>query len=128
MNDRHDLRPEPSLEEVIQCVRDSSGDRKTAIDEHTWLEKDLGITGDDGSELIEEAELRFGVSLFDEEGNAFGLKENEYLFTAEGLDLLGICQFIDWLRGIPRSVITDLNVGQLHQALVRACRKRDMEG
>jgi hypothetical protein len=113
---------------VTETAKSKLTDRKTAIDENTRLEKDPGIAGDDGSQPIEEAELRFGVSLLDEEGNAFGLKENEYLFTGKGLGLFGICRFIDWLRSIPRPVITDLTVGQLHQALVRACRKRNMEG
>ncbi len=50
----------------------------------------------------------------------FSLKENEYLFNSEGLDLLGICRFFEWIRGIPRPVIRDLSVGQLHRALVSA--------
>ncbi|MEJ1267413.1 hypothetical protein WDV93_08480 [Pantoea ananatis] len=49
----------------------------------------------------------------------FDLKENEYLFSSEGLDLLGIGYFFEWLRGKPHSVVKDLSVGQLHQVLVK---------
>jgi acyl carrier protein len=57
----------PSLEEVIEFVREFSGDHKSVITEHTLLDADLGITGDDGVELLEDAEKRFGVSFVTEE-------------------------------------------------------------
>ncbi|MBK0124352.1 DUF1493 family protein [Pantoea sp. S61] len=50
----------PTLEQVIEFVREYSGDLKSVMTEHTRLEADLGITGDDGVELLEEAEKRFG--------------------------------------------------------------------
>ncbi|HAU5564083.1 TPA: hypothetical protein JD264_09775 [Serratia fonticola] len=57
----------PGLEEVIEFVREFSGDHKSVITEHTRLGADLGITGDDGVELLEEAEKRFEVSCVTEE-------------------------------------------------------------
>lgn len=84
---------EPSMADVIAFVRDFAGCRREIIDENTWLEKDLGITGDDGVELLEEAEKVFGVSFSAEEGGfrkAFSLKENEYLFHSEGIDFLAL--------------------------------------
>ncbi|MGK3125116.1 hypothetical protein ACCY16_13360 [Candidatus Pantoea formicae] len=58
---------EPTLRQVIDFVREFSGDVKSVITEHTRLEADFGITGDDGIELLEEAEKRFGVSFVTEE-------------------------------------------------------------
>jgi hypothetical protein len=37
------------------------------ITKHTLLDADLGITGDDGVELLEEAEKKFGVLFVTEE-------------------------------------------------------------
>ncbi|MEN4789313.1 hypothetical protein [Pantoea agglomerans] len=119
---------EPSMADVIAFVRDFAGCRREIIDENTWLEKDLGITGDDGVELLEEAEKVFGVSFSAEEGGfrkAFSLKENEYLFHSEGIDFFGIVYLCRRLRGIPAPVIRDLSVGQLHSVLVEALNKKE---
>lgn len=113
---------QPCLEEVIAFVREYSGDVKSMITEHTRLEADLGITGDDGVELLEEAEQRFGVCFVTEERSfkeTFGLGENEYLFNAEGLDLLGVRRLIGWVRKEPRCVVRDLTVGELWRVLGR---------
>lgn len=112
---------EPTLQQVIDFVREISGDVKSVISGETRLEADLGIAGDDGVELLEEAEKRFGVSFVTEERSfkeTFGLGENEYLFTAEGLDLLGVGRLIGWLREEPRAVVRDLTVGELWRVLV----------
>lgn len=53
----------------------------------TLFEDDLGITGDDGCELLEETERRFGVCLSSPEHGyrqTFGLGPNEFLFHSEG--------------------------------------------
>ena len=117
----------PSVEEVIAFVREFSGCTRKAIDESTLLEEDLGICGDDGVELL-EAEKFFAVRFeTDEEDfrSLFSLKENEYLFTSEGLDLLGICYFFRWLHGEPEPVVRDLSIGQLHQVLVKVRSKQE---
>lgn len=119
---------EPPLADVIAFVREFSGCRREAIDENSWLEKDLGITGDDGVELLEEAENVFGVSFSAEEDGfreAFSLKENEYLFHSEGIDFFGIVYLCRRLRGIPAPVVRDLTVGQLHSALVESCNRKE---
>lgn len=112
----------PELEDVIAFVRDYTGWKSQVINETTQLEKDLGITGMDGVDFLQDTETFFAVS-FETEGEnlstLFDLKENEYLFSSEGFDLLGICYFLEWLRGEPHSVVKDLSVGQLHRALVR---------
>jgi len=112
---------DPTLEEVIDFIREFSGCRNKFIDENTWLENDLGITGDDGVELLKEAEKIFDVSLPPEGEDfckLFSLKENEYLFHSEGIDFFGIAWLYRRLRGIPAEVIRDLSVGQLHRVLV----------
>ncbi len=113
----------PSLFQVIEFVRDFIGDRRTPINEDTYLEADLDVTGDDGSELLEEIAQHFGVILCTETDGyrtTFGLQENEYLFESECFDFFGINRLSDWLRGVPRPIIRDLSIGQLHRALVDA--------
>jgi len=112
----------PELEEVIAFVRDYTGWKSKVINEATRLENDLGITGMDGVDFLQDAEKFFDVSFETEDENIrtlFDLKENEYLFSSEGFDLLGICYFLEWLRGEPHPVVKDLSVGQLHRALVK---------
>ncbi|HBC5671023.1 TPA: hypothetical protein KEV01_001158 [Citrobacter koseri] len=111
---------QPELSEVILFVRDVTGIQRATITGDTLLESDQGIAGDDGTELLTEAEKVFGVSFPDDIQafrTLFSLQENEYLFTAEGIDLLGIVRLINWLRGIPRPVITDLSFGKLCRVL-----------
>ncbi|QTF10913.1 DUF1493 family protein [Brenneria izadpanahii] len=112
----------PSLLEVISFIREHAALRKQHIDENTYIEEDLHITGDDGVELLEEAEKVFGVCFETEDHNLatlFSMKDNEYLFTSEGFDPFGIFRFFEWLRGIPGSTVRDLTVGELHQVLVK---------
>ncbi|ALB64682.1 hypothetical protein AFK62_02715 [Cronobacter condimenti 1330] len=116
----------PSLTEVIAFIREFSGCRREAIDENTRLEKDLHITGDDGVELLEEAEKVFCVSFEtpDEDFRTlFSLSDNEYLFNSEGLGLIDIGYFWRWLHGRPQPVVCDLSVGKLHQVLVKLRRE-----
>ncbi|WP_039054780.1 hypothetical protein [Enterobacter sp. Bisph1] len=117
---------DPKLEDVIAFVRKCTGCYREAIDENTLLENDLGVAGDDGDELLQEAEQVFGVSFGREEHfrALFSLKENEYLFTGEGLDLLGICYLWRKLRGIPEPVFRDLSIAQLHNVLVKLRSKQ----
>ena len=119
----------PSFDEVVAFVRESRRIRKDrSITPETRLEADLGITGDDGVDLLEEAEKHFKLRLTsDEHGvrETFNLKPNEYLFESEGFDPLGITTLIRWLRGEPRPVVRDLTVGELHKALGRAASKEN---
>lgn len=90
------------------------------ITPETEFERDLGITGDDGSDLLEAAQKHFRVILASDEGGyraTFGLGPNEYLFNAEG-------------SGIGAALITlfttasvrAFTVGELHQAIVKLQR------
>jgi hypothetical protein len=56
----------------------------------TQFERDLGLTGDDGDDLLIATEKQFGVALCSEETGVretFDLGPNEYLFHSEGLEL-----------------------------------------
>jgi hypothetical protein len=60
----------------------------TVITGITLLDRDLGITGDDGIELLEELQERFGVSFAGADGTlgeTFGLEKGEFLFESEGV-------------------------------------------
>lgn len=88
----------PSLSEVISFIREYSGLRKQPIDANSYIEKDLHIAGDDGAELLEEAEKVFGVSFETGDHNLkslFSMKDNEYLFTSEGFDPFGSFVFLN---------------------------------
>jgi acyl carrier protein len=77
-----------SFDQFADFVRDRSGiSQGKQITLDTQFERDLGITGDDGEELLTAAEKHFGVLLSDEAGGyrqTFNLNPNEYLFNAEG--------------------------------------------
>ena len=112
----------PTLADVISFIREFAGLQKHAIDENSYIENDLHIAGDDGVELFQEAEKFFGVCFETDEHNLrtlFSMKENEFLFTSEGLDLFGIVRFFARLRGVPDSTVRDLTVGEFHQVLVK---------
>lgn len=118
---------EPTLEQVIEVIRESSGHRRNPIDEDTLIEADLGICGDDGQELLEDCERAFNIEFHTANNslrNRFALAENEYLFTSEGFDPFGVGRFIRWIRGIPEPIIRDLTVGKLHNVLVEAVREQ----
>lgn len=60
------------------------------ITRDSLVEDDLGVTGDDGDELLIAIENEFGIRFADENGSirkAFDLKEDEYLFHSEGMHL-----------------------------------------
>lgn len=116
----------PTLSQVIEVVRQSSGHHRKRIDENTLIEADLDICGMDGDALIEDCEAAFDVTLVTEDGyeKTFSLAENEFLFSTEGIDYFGICRLIRRLRGIPEPVIRDLTVGELHAVLVKAVREQ----
>lgn len=118
---------QPTLSQVIEVVRQSSGHNRKHIDENTLIEADLDICGMDGDALIEDCEETFGVTLVTKEDGyekTFSLAENEFLFSTEGIDYFGICRLIRRLRGVPEPVIRDLTVGELHAVLVKAAKEQ----
>jgi hypothetical protein len=91
---------------------------KRRIDPETQFERDLGITGDDGSALLEAAQKKFGVDLAPNEAGyrrIFGLGPNEYLFNSEGF-------------GLSSFTVRAFTVGELHEAIRKAHRPRCQAG
>ena len=118
---------EPTLDEVINIIREKFGPYRKPIDGNSLIEDDLHICGDDGTDLLEACEQAFTISFNTEDKSLrerFSLAENEYLFTGEGLDPFGIGLFINWLRGIPRPIIRDLTVDELHRVIIEAVREQ----
>lgn len=117
---------QPSFAQVVAFLRDATGCCESeVITEHTRLEADLGVTGDDGVELLEAAERVFNVDFVGTDGfrSTFGLAENEYLFGPEGIDIFApIVILIKFILRIPQTThnITDLTAGELHKAICRA--------
>lgn len=95
---------------------------KLEIGENSLLEKDLGITGDDGCELLEAIQEKFEISFLGQDGtikDAFNLKDGQYLFHSEGMGLF-------WLiaRLFDRDLenVKPITVGELYRA---ACKAND---
>ncbi|MGD0730319.1 MAG: DUF1493 family protein [Terracidiphilus sp.] len=110
----------PSFEEIAEFVREWSQipqDERIAPD--TLLERDLGITGDDGSELLEAVEKRFEVAF---SKKTFGLGPNEFLFNGEG-----IAPFQDlvlMLRRKPLPEVRSFTAGELYEAVRKALEEK----
>jgi acyl carrier protein len=79
---------EPTFNDVAEFVRDWARlPAKKQITPDTQFERDLGITGDDGDELLQAAQKRFKVNFTDGDNGVrtiFKLGPNEYLFNSEG--------------------------------------------
>jgi hypothetical protein len=104
-----------SLIREFHCIPD-----KTEINETTLLEDDLGITGDDGCELLEEIEKAFSLSFTGKDGSLrkfFDLEENQFLFHGEGVDLFGIFSFI---FGKKPENVKPISVGDLLAGSIKA--------
>jgi hypothetical protein len=120
------LNPAPSetvaiveLKDLISFIRENQGiGKRKTITADTLLERDLGITGDDGGELLEEIQNKFGVSFAGSDGSlrkAFGLAPDEYLFHSEGFSPF---LFIASLLGFSIEKVKPLSVGQLYRVIV----------
>jgi hypothetical protein len=70
----------PSLKAVEDLISEVCGFKPSKMHGATLLEEDLGITGDDGAELIEAFAERFGVDM-----SEFG-KSGRFYFHSEGID------------------------------------------
>lgn len=98
---------------------------KIKITAETLFEDDLGITGDDGVELLEATEKHFGVELCSEEDGyrkTFNLAPNEYLFHPEGF-CFNPFNLIRKLLGLNETeIIRKLTVGELYDVVCRAIK------
>ncbi|MBK5721428.1 methyltransferase domain-containing protein [Dysgonomonas sp. Marseille-P4677] len=85
---------------------------KASLSRDTLVEKDLGITGDDGDEFLLAIQDEYGIDFCDETGSirkAFDLKDNEYLFHSEGFNMF--C--------FNKENVIPLTVGQLYDVVVK---------
>jgi acyl carrier protein len=116
---------EVTLENLISIIRECQGfSEKDIITEASLLEKDLGITGDDGSELIEVIEKKFDISFAGSDGSlrdAFGLGEGQYLFHSEGMNLFWL---LASLFGRDLENVKTITVGELYLATRHAQEKK----
>lgn len=105
----------PSFDELADLICKQQRLRTgQQIEAATRFEDDLGISGDDGDELLEAVEQKYGVTFT---ADSFDLQPNESLFHGEGFDGIGFM-----IRGIfrkPEPEIRTFTVGELHDALIR---------
>ena len=114
----------PAFDEVAEFVRRWARiPPNKPITPDTQLERDLGITGDDGGELLEAAEVQFKVNLKDGDNGfrrVFELGPNEYLFNSEGFSIgSGGTDMITLFTNTNPSV-GRFTVGELCEALRKA--------
>ncbi len=113
------LHDDLTFDEFAAFVRKhlSFSDRKP-IRPETRFERDLGVTGDDGNDLLEATERRFGVLLCSEETGVrqtFKLGPNEYLFHSEGIGPDGMAPSLLFGPTIP--IVREFTVGELFNAV-----------
>lgn len=110
----------PTFEGFSQFIREHTGvSQKKLITLETQFERDLGITGDDGDELLMATENRFSVRFVTNEyglKELFNLKPNEYLFHSEGIGCIPIGLL--WPFGV-RSTVRSFTVGELYEAVCK---------
>lgn len=114
---------ELSFERFCDFIRDFACLRRNVrIMPETLFERHLGITGDDGCELLVATERQFGIRLHTErEGyrGTFHLGPNEFLFESEG----AFPHLFARLLGRPYTV-HKFTVGELHAAVQNALRHK----
>lgn len=114
----------PHLSEVIDFVREETRTpSRVQISGLTRLEGDLGVTGDDGDDLLQAAEARFSVSFGEDLRLTFGLEPGEVLFGPEGLPIPGVSWMLRKLGLDAPTRVVDLTVEQLHQAIARSAEQ-----
>ena len=122
----------PTMQELSAVIREFVGLRSGRhVTAHTRIDRDLGITGDDGIELLRTVETRFDVSVGLEDERireVFGLGENEYLFGSEGLEIPFLSGLSRRITGNPAPVIRDLTVGELLAAIQKSMARPQDNG
>lgn len=91
----------------------------------TQFERDLGLTGDDGDELLLATQARFGVHLGSEENGireTFNLGPNEYLFHSEGWELFP-SRLVTLFGSANDYTVRSFTVGELFEAVLKARRQ-----
>jgi hypothetical protein len=108
-------REEPSFECVCEIIRNQCGLRpEEPIRPDTLFERDLGITGDDGDDVLHSVEEYYQIKFT---ADSFDLGPNEYLFNSEGFDLFSFPLRTIFRR--PEPEIRSFTVGELYQATLK---------
>ena len=110
-----------SFEQIAEFVRAECQLRHDeCIDPDTQFERDLGVTGDDGSDLLKAAEKHFGITLTRE---SFGLEPNEFLFGPEGSwNIFGELLSIFGKRHM--ATLRTFTVGELYDVVKKAVEEK----
>jgi hypothetical protein len=104
-----------SIDQLVKIIRDNQGiGENEQLRSDSQLERDLGITGDDGEELLEAIGKRFGITFTRQ---SFGLGENEYLFGPEASFDFGLGALVRILRRRPPPKYRILTVGELYEVV-----------
>ena len=113
----------PSFDEFAGFIRSRARTpQRKPIAPATRFDDDLGVTGDDGVDLLKAVELEYGISFESEERSfreTFNLKPNEYLFGAEaGPTLLGHFAMAT-IFGPASDTVRPLTVGELYETVLQ---------
>ena len=88
------------------------------------FEDDLGITGDDGIDLMEAVEKEYGISLSSAR-EMLALNPNEYLFHGEGFGPINFQELKRVTKNLfstnkePKPIIWTFRVGKLYDIVYR---------
>jgi hypothetical protein len=105
-------REQPSFESLCEIIREQCQLRPDErIVSDTQFERDLGITGDDGDEVLHRVEEYYSIRFSAE---SFNLSPNEFLFHSEGFDLFKVP--IRMILRKPEPEIRSFTVGELFEA------------
>lgn len=88
-----DLNPESRFDILVSFIREEIGEYEMEINQQTLIEDDLGVTGDEAIELIQNFGEKFGVDIsdfqylkyFHPEPNIFNTIKSVYPITVGNL-------------------------------------------
>jgi hypothetical protein len=113
----------PSFDEFTGFIRSQTRTpQRKLITPATRFDDDLGVTGDDGVDLLKAVELEYDVSFESDERSfreTFNLKPNEYLFGAEGGPTLLGHFAMTTIFGSAPDTVRPFTVGELYETVLR---------
>jgi hypothetical protein len=112
---------QPSFEQVIEFIREwTQTPHRKLIKRETRLEDDLGVTGDDGIDLLKAIEHKFDMHFEAKDYSfreAFNLGPNEYLFHSEGYPAIFGNKEFTTIFGPGPGMVRSPTVGELYEAI-----------
>jgi acyl carrier protein len=101
----------PSFDEIAEVISELTGVDKSRITPASRLEHDLGVTGDDGVQLLETLAKKYRVD-FDRPNHG-----GRYLFGSDSFD--PISPILRRILGRSPKTVIPITVGDLHLAAAR---------